>query len=332
MEDKETLKKISDIMQKASGRCMQYNKILVSLSGGSDSDIMLDVLYRAMNGDISRFHFIFIDTGIEWTATLEHIKYLENRYNIKINIIKGMSVPYAVKEYGYPFRDKDLSAKLNCLQNNNFDFANDGYKDYDYLIAKYPSIKSVISWWCQVKKSHNITNVMKAFLIENPPPFKISKKCCVKSKVEPSERYEKEQDIDLKCLGFRRDEHGLRSTKFHNCFEYDSTSKMQNFRPIYWLDDKAKEVYEKLYDIQHSECYTKYGMKRTGCFGCPYNSNYKQDLETAKIYEPQKYKGAMAIWKQVYDYHDLYLEFKKNYKNDKENQISIFDIIKEVEK
>lgn len=73
-------------------------------------------------------------------------------------------------------------------------------------------------------------------------------------------------------------------------------------------------------------------MKRTGCFGCPYNSNYKQDLETAKIYEPYKYKGAMAIWKQVYDYHDLYLEFKKNYKNDKENQISIFDIIKEDEK
>lgn len=83
MEDKETLKKISDIIQKAYSRCSKYNKILVAISGGSDSDDMLDLLLKVCNKE--KLTFVFFDTGIEYDATKKHLDYLEKKYDIKID-------------------------------------------------------------------------------------------------------------------------------------------------------------------------------------------------------------------------------------------------------
>lgn len=65
-----------------------HKRIMVSLSGGSDSDIMLDLIQRVLaekryNYD-SEIHYVFFDTGIEYEATKRHLDYLEqkirNRY------------------------------------------------------------------------------------------------------------------------------------------------------------------------------------------------------------------------------------------------------------
>lgn len=59
-----------------------YDKIFVSISGGADSDIVLDICYRCDKDN--KCVYYYFDTGLEFKATKEHIKYLEEKYNIKI--------------------------------------------------------------------------------------------------------------------------------------------------------------------------------------------------------------------------------------------------------
>lgn len=164
--------KIAFAMQKAYARLLKFNKILVSVSGGADSDVMLDLLLRVCPKE--KLHFVFFNTGIEYEATMRHLEFLETKYDIKIERPHpDMPVPLAVKKYGLPFISKDISAKINSLQNNHFDFANDGWKSYDELVEKYPHCKSALQWWCNTKKGFNISSTayLKEFLISYPPPI-----------------------------------------------------------------------------------------------------------------------------------------------------------------
>ena len=67
-----------------------YNKVLCSISGGSDSDIVLDMVYKCDNNKI--VDYVYFDTGLEYLATKEHIKYLEEKYKIKG--VKNVGIHY----------------------------------------------------------------------------------------------------------------------------------------------------------------------------------------------------------------------------------------------
>jgi len=199
------------------------------------------------------------------------------------------------------------------LQNNHFDFTNDGNKPFAELVELYPHCVGTLKWWCNVKTSHNIKDnkYLREFLIANPPDFKISGRCCEGAKKKPSHLYEQEHEFDLKCLGLRKAEGGVRSTKFKNCFTLDYDSTMQNFRPIWWLTDKAEELYINRYSVNLSECYTEYGMKRTGCAGCPFNSGFEDDLEVLQAHEPKLFKAVTTIFGKSYEYTRKYRKFKE---------------------
>ena len=62
----------------------KYKKIVCSISGGSDSDVMLDIIWRCDKDN--KVDYVWFDTGLEYQATKEHLKYLENKYNIKIKL------------------------------------------------------------------------------------------------------------------------------------------------------------------------------------------------------------------------------------------------------
>ena len=88
-----------------------------------------------------------------------------------------------------------------------------------------------------------------------------------------------------------------------------------------------------MFDITHSDCYTKYGFTRTGCVGCPYNKNLFEDLEVTKKYEPNLYKACNKVFKDTYEYTKKYREFckemKAKQKSDKiqlSGQVSFEDI------
>ena len=60
---------------------MGYQNIECSVSGGADSDILIDICEKVKPHGV---HYVWFDTGIEYQATKEHLKYLENRYGITI--------------------------------------------------------------------------------------------------------------------------------------------------------------------------------------------------------------------------------------------------------
>jgi len=313
---------ISDAIQKAAARCGQFNNIFVSVSGGSDSDVMIDLLLRVAPPE--KFKFIFFDTGVEYAATKRHLDEIEKKYGIVIQREKAaLPVPLGVKKYGLPFFSKDVSVKINSLQNNDFNFKDDGRRSYEELAQKYPRITSVLKWWCNLKqKDFSISKYayLKDFIIENPPDFRVSQRCCEGAKKRPSHICEKDNQFDCKCLGLRKSEGGARASAYKNCFTFDPKAKMQNYRPIWWFTDDAKREYIKRYGVLNSDCYLRYGMTRTGCAGCPFNSNFEKDLQTLQKYEPQLYKAVLNIFGKSYDYTRKYREYKEKRKKEVGNE------------
>ena len=78
--------------------------------------------------------------------------------------------------------------------------------------------------------------------------------------------------------------------------DYGDPTKMNKFRPIWYLTNEDKREYEEIFGIVHSRCYTEYGLKRTGCVGCPFNRNVNAELEIIKRFEPKLYAACIKIF------------------------------------
>ena len=294
-----------------------------SVSGGSDSDIVVDLICKYGFGkDVD---FVFFDTGLEYKATKEHLDDLEEKYGISIRRLKAIkSIPYCCKEYGVPFISKHVSNMLSRLQKHNFQFEDE---DFDTLYKKYPNCKSALRWWCNCGATPRLNiswnKYLKEFLIANPPKFKISDVCCKYAKKRVSEKYIKDNGILISITGVRKAEGGVRSTTYKSCYESD-TRGFDNFRPIFWYKDSDKKEYENLNDIHHSRCYTEYGLKRTGCCGCPFGRDFEDELNIIKTYEPNLYKVVMSVFGESYEYTRQYREFVRDMKM-KKDRISTLD-------
>lgn len=297
----------------------KYENIMCSISGGSDSDIMLDICCR-LDVD-NKIKYVWFDTGLEYQATKDHLEYLEKRYGIEIIREKAIkSIPYSVKNYGQPFINKRVSQFVGALQNKDFQWEN---QPYEILKQKYKKADSYLKWWCNenpVPESRhgtmfniNFNSGLKEFIMENPPTFPISAFCCKYAKKDVSKKYVKEHKIDLVLMGIRKSEGGIRSIAYKNC--YSETDVVDYHRPIFYYTDENKMNYEKVFGVTHSRCYTLYGMTRTGCGGCPFNKNIGDDIRIIEKYEPKLFKAINNIFSDTYEYTRKYREFQKEMKH-----------------
>ena len=160
------------------------------------------------------------------------------------------------------------------------------------------------------------TPYLKEFLIDNPPWFDISGKCCDGAKKDTAHGYDEEYEIDLKIMGLRKAEGGTRSTAYKTCFTEHANQGIAEYRPLYFWADRDKREYEEHYNIQHSDCYERYGLRRTGCAGCPYGRDYVAELEALRIHEPQMYRAAWGVFGDSYRYTRMYHSYRA-FKEDK---------------
>ena len=286
-----------------------YKKALCSISGGSDSDIVLDIVTKCDTNNI--VDYVYFDTGLEYQATKDHIKYLEEKYDITIETIKPkIPIPLSCKRYGQPFLSKRVSDMINRLQKHDFRWED---KPFEELVKEYPNCKGALMWWCNAyddKSKFNIkyNKLLKEFIIVNPPDIPISNVCCKYGKKDLAHNKLKE-GYDLNITGVRKAEGGVRASAYKSCF--DNTGKgYDNYRPIFWFKDKDKEEYNNIFDIENSKCYTEYGLKRTGCAGCPYSRDCQGELQIAKDNEPKLAKAIENVFKDAYEYTKAYNEFK----------------------
>lgn len=327
---------IQESIPRTAREIQLYDNISCSISGGSDSDDLLHIV--SMLDTEKKVHYVFFDTGIEMDATKKHLKYLEQRYGIEIEVVKPkIPVGAAVRKVGYPFLSKNFSDYIGRLQEHNFDWSD---RPFEELIQEYPKCKVALKWWCNKwgeNSSFNISKIpyLKEFMIENPPQIKISNKCCNCGKKEPAETYRKAHGIELTLIGIRKAEGGARASAYKSCL-LESTHGTKHF-PLFWFQDSDKKQLEQLFDIKHSDAYTVYGCKRTGCAGCPFGSRFEEELKMLEEHEPRLYKAVCNIFGPSYEYTRAYRKFKQEKieeqkrkaeeeKKNKENyQFSLYD-------
>lgn len=309
---------IGDSIIVTYAKLQQYQKILCAVSGGSDSDILIDLCQKYDSAN--KITYVFFDTGLEFEATKEHLAYLEQRYGIKIRRIRAIKpVPICCQMYGQPFLSKQVSEWIERLQRHNF-----GWEDepLETLIQRYPSCRAALRWWCndferrEKESSFNIgyNQYLKEFMIANPPQFRISNKCCYYAKKKVAKQFKEEEKFDLNIYGVRKAEGGARKSAYKTCFT-NNNDGCDEYRPIFWYLADTKKIYESHYNIQNSRCYSMYGLKRTGCAGCPYSKNFEEELKVMQENEPQLYIAVNNIFRNSYEYTRQYRDYVRQIKS-----------------
>lgn len=196
-----------------------YKKIICSISGGADSDIVLDICAKC---DIhKKIDYVWFDTGLEYQATKDHLRFLEQKYNFKIERKRAVKpIPLACRDYGTPFLSKNISEFIQRLQKHQYKWED---KSYDELSKDYPKCKAALKWWCNNWGENSRFNIsrysgLKEYIMEYPPEFNISNKCCQYAKKDVIHKVLNEGGYDLSINGMRKAEGGVRSTKYKTCF------------------------------------------------------------------------------------------------------------------
>lgn len=290
----ETLEAFSDIFHTACKTIEHFEtheRIMVSVSGGSDSDCMVHFFCTYFPEYLYKIHFVFSDTGIEYSATRNHLAELENKYNIQIERVRGESVVTSVRKYGVPMLNKSKSKALSMYlrktpKGHFLVFENDskyfGFTDKERQLAKY----------CEKNK------------------IMVSEKCCEVSKKKPMQQFAKQHKIDLIVTGERKAEGGLRATIHKSCFE-EHKHGGHKFMPLFWWNDTTKKIFKETEKIHYSDCYEVWGMKRTGCVGCPFGKDTAGELKLMKQYEPKLYALCRKVFGTAYETMDKFQVRKK---------------------
>lgn len=309
---------IYDGLVKARSVLNKHENILVSISGGADSDNMIDIVEHLVPRDSShKVTYVWFDTGVEMNATKRHLTFLEDKYGIAIQRERGkMQVAGAVMTVGYPFYSKQFAEYIMRLQKHNFKWEDE---PFDVLCAKYPNCKAALRWWCNAWKDEPhkplqteiaSARFLKEFMIKNPPTFNISKRCCNESKKKVGDAVRKKYGGDIQLIGIRKAEGGVRSTGVKSCMANGVHGKQ--YYPLFWWKAEDKVAFEKVYGIKHSDAYTLYGCKRTGCAGCPFAGHFEDELSMLHQYEPKLENAVQHIFAPSYEYTREYRKFKES--------------------
>ena len=289
-----------------------YHKIMVATSGGADSDIVIDLIER-IGHPRSEVRYVFYETGLEFDATRRHLKYLEDRYGVKIDRIRAVTpIPLGVKKYGIPFLSKRASDYIHRLQKHGFQWEDGPFSE---LIQKYPRCQSALRWWCNEWGAGSQMNIqrhrwLREFMAEHPPDFPISDGCCTGAKKASARRFVQEFHPDLNIQGLRRAENGARAAVYKTCFD-SVIGGPDLYRPIFWFRKGDKDAYDRVFGIVHSDCYTLYGLTRTGCACCPFGRDFEAELTAAKEYEPKLYAAAVNVFGKSYEYTRAYRAYAR---------------------
>lgn len=299
----------------------EYEKIVCTVSGGADSDIVLDICTKC--DKYKKIEYVWFDTGLEYEATKEHLEFLEEKYGIEIKKEEAIKkIPTCCRTYGQPFLSKKVSEWISRLQRHKFKWEDESFGKL-IMRMRYPKYRAALRWWCNdwgEGRKFNITynKWLKEFMVENHPKFLISPKCCDYAKKDVLHKLINNNDYDLNISGVRKAEGGARSSAYKNCFD-EKVGECDNYRPVFWYFDDTKKAYEQHYEVLHSSCYSEYGLKRTGCVGCPFGKEFEFELSVIQKHEPKFYKAVNNIFRESYDYTRKYREYAIYKKNELKN-------------
>ena len=266
----------------------EHDSIMISVSGGSDSDCIVHLVCTYFPEYLPKCHFVFANTGLEYDATKRHLVDIENRYGITIDRIRGKSVVTVVRQYGVPILSKTRSEDIYYYM-----------KGSQYAIDRIDGGKQNGTRYGYPQNFVDMIHYAK----ENG--IKISPRCCQYSKKLPLKHYMRDHGIELNVTGERKAEGGQRASTHKSCFE-EHKDGIHKYMPLWWWSNDAKADFKAKEQIRYSDCYEVYGMKRTGCCGCPFNVDIADDLQRMHLYEPKLFDACMKVFGLAYELTDRF--------------------------
>lgn len=358
--DYDAPEKFSAIQSIIMQRLREHPKAICSYSGGADSDILIDMIEEArmILPSLPKVKYVFFNTGLEMKATKDHVKEIAEKYNVEIETVRPkINIVLATRKHGQPFVSKIMSTGLEEWQkkkvplsiHDEYIAAEDKQAKRQELRERYPHCESVINFLCccnakgeprpNIQLVINSSKYMLDFIRDCPPDFRISAKCCDYCKKQIAHKVQ--EGYEMVITGERRDEGGMRSVPRSGeanstmCFT-ETADGSYRLRPLYYVTDKDKAWYKSVHGIRYSDAYEVYGMKRTGCCGCPISYRATDDLDLIRPYEPNLVKAAWKVFGDSYRYRAKYNAYKaERVRQEREEaikasgQMTVFDFLNE---
>lgn len=139
-------------------RLKEHPKAICSYSGGSDSDILIDLIETARKTfDLPPVDYVFFNTGLEMQATKDHVKETAEKYGVTIRECRPkIGIVQAAHTYGIPFISKIMSERLEYWQRKGtplsvveeYNSAEDKPAKFEELNQRYPQSKNVLTFFC----------------------------------------------------------------------------------------------------------------------------------------------------------------------------------------
>ena len=285
--------------------------VYVAFSGGKDSCVLANLVASVWSAyDIKEpLNLVFSDTGMEYIGIIKHLdiykKYLIDKYDIKVNLIKVRSeynTHTIYKEIGYPILSKKIARQLR-------DISNPTDKNYNTRKLYVTGIKKDGT---KAKSFKLAEKWQKLFKINKENysaelPFKVSEKCCDYFKKAPLKKYEKETG-QSPIIGTMTDDSQSREQSWliTGCNNFAEGHKQS--KPISFYLQQDILAYIIKYNIPISIVYGEVvekldgklittGEHNTGCKYCMFGSHMEKGetrFERLKKLEPKSYDYAMS--------------------------------------
>ena len=231
-------------------RLREHPSAVCSYSGGSDSDIMIDLIEQTRRiFNLDPVKYVFFNTGLEMQAIKDHVKETAEKYGVEITEyqpIKGyikatnsdghtvdlkcktaLNIVNATREHGIPFVSKIMSGGLSEWQKkripltiaDEYNRAEDKHAKRLELKERYPKCESLINFLCCCNKDGEprpniqlVINSSKYMLdfIKECPPDFQISAKCC-DYCKKHVAHFVQKDFEMIITGERRDEGGMRS-------------------------------------------------------------------------------------------------------------------------
>lgn len=254
----------------------------ISLSGGKDSTVLLDLARRFVDKDMKA---VFCNTGNEYPEIVRFVRRIEN-----VTIIRPkLTVREVIAKYGFPMISKEQAQGIRQAKTT---------KSEKLLNIRLHGTDKNKGWL-----SGKIADRWQ-YLIDEP--FMISEKCCDCLKKRPFARYVK-QTGEVPIIGTMAGESRLRSQQYirrGGCNSFSETNTASYPLSI-WTDEDIW-AYIRTLDIPYCELYDM-GHARTGCMVCGFGAQYETEVSRFELLyrqHPKAYRIFMDYSNNGVSYRD----------------------------
>lgn len=251
--------------------------IYMSYSGGKDSDVLLDILFRMYPNIIS----IFGNTHTEYPETYIQRKKQIGKGKRIIQADAPMTFNQVVNKYGYPMFTKKVAGNIRCYRN----------------ARSQKVIDTVLGY---------MGRQMKKYLKYKDMPF--SDMCCSKLKHGVVDKLAKKKGFECAFVATTTEESQYRKDSWleSGCNAFDRKAGAQS-RPLSFWTEKDIWEYINTYDVDVCDLYHM-GYERNGCmycgFGCQFETPINR-IQRLSLTHPKAYGVWERNYKKYFDMADI---------------------------